>query len=378
MILQQNPSASIYHSSSRIHHSSHAKNRFIRIEIIFFLVYFFLFNILTDIEYNLYENHNYTLFLKEIPDRLIYGIVYIIPFWICYKTLIQGYLFEKKYFKFALLLILFLVLLNFYFLYAYWLLSKLSFLPYGIVSGAKTFYHAKVPVHFSIIYIIRELLVISSLAFFIKSVKQEQLMNTIMQEQLQSELRYLKAQLQPHFFFNTLNNIYALSLQGSAAAAPLIAKHSDMMRYILYDATRQQVKLMQEIEFLKNYAQVESIRYTEKISVGFDTQGINCNANIEPLLLLPFVENAFKHGVREETDTGYVKIIICVADDELTLEVMNSKAACKNSLTPKKGIGLENVTKRLKLLYPQKHQLVINENNSVYEVRLTLKLASDG
>ena len=377
MILQQSPSATIHRLSSRIHRSTEGKNRFIRIEIIFFLVYFFLFNILTDIEYNLYENHNYILFLKGIPDRLIYGIVYIIPFWICYKKLIQGYLFEKKYLKFILLLIFFLVLLNFYFLYAYWLLSKLSFLPAGIVASAETFYHANVPVHFSIIYVIRELLVISSLAFFIKSVKQEQLMNTILQKQLQSELRYLKAQLQPHFFFNTLNNIYALCLQGSAAAAPLVAKHSDMMRYILYDATRQQVKLGQEIEFLRNYAQVESIRYTEKISVGFDTQGINGKAKIEPLLLLPFVENAFKHGVREETDTGYVRIIICLADDELTLEVMNSKAACKNSLTPEKGIGLENVTKRLELLYPQKHQLEIKENDSDYEVRLTLKLASD-
>ncbi len=350
---------------------------FTRPEIVFFLVYFLLFNILTDFEYNFYEKHNYILFVKDIPMRLVFGLDYMIPFAFCHKVLIRGVLFKKRYLLFFCMLIAFLVLLNFYLPGSYWLIARMAFLPADITKLALKYYMADTLIHFSVVYIFRELLVISCLAYFIRSVRQEKDMLALRQEQLSAELKYLKVQLQPHFFFNTLNNIYALTLQGSAGAAPLVAKLSDMMRYILYDASGQKSSLQQEIGFLKNYAEVESVRYGENISILFETQGIAQYARIEPLLLLPFIENAFKHGIREESGNGYVKIIICGFCDELTMEVINSKAPAVGGRRRGVGIGLENAAKRLSLLYPQQHSLEIREDEAVYEVRLTIQLENN-
>jgi LytS/YehU family sensor histidine kinase len=301
-------------------------------------------------------------------------------------------------------------------------ISKLSFLPTQITKDADKFFHAQTLLRYSFAYVLRELLAISCLAYFIRYTKQEQQMNAIRQEQLQAELKYLKVQLQPHFFFNTLNNIYALTLERSAAAAPLVAKHAEMMRYILYNSSSPKTALADEIAFLENYARVESVRYGEQISISFDKQGIpgpdanipslNGRGNkgqspiapgdklqvlIEPLLLLPFVENAFKHGIGDEVNSGYIRIVVCLIGTELILEVMNSKrpgtspnlisgegSADRKSAgeEPRRagheGIGLKNVEKRLALLYPKKHRLEIKESETDYELRLTLQLNAHG
>jgi len=349
-------------------------DKFLLIEIAFFLFYYFLFGLLTDIEFNLtepviplHQNH------IDILMRFINGVITIIPMWILYKGIIQKYLFQKRYVNFLLLLILYLILLNFYNLYINWLVSKLSFLPIAIINNANVRYNAKVLLHFGgTMYMIREYMVLFALAYFIKSAKQEQQMNALTQQQLKTELKYLKVQLQPHFFFNTLNNIYALTLRQSEKAAPLVARHSEMMRYILYNSPNENVGLQQEIDFLKNYSEVESVRYSEKINIIFETQGTNNTMVIEPLLLLPFIENTFKHGIREEMDNGYVHIIICLIENELTLETKNSKTPLANK--EHKGIGLENAAKRLDLLYPGNHLLEIIDSDDSYEVRLTINL----
>ncbi len=349
-----------------------------RIEIVFFIIYFFIFNILTDIEYNLYERHTPALFIKDVPERLIYGLIWIIPFWLCYKVIIQGYLFRKKYMQFVLLFISFLVVTNFYLIICYWLISKLTFLPGQITNNAYNYFKSGVIIHFSVIYMLRELLVITSLAYFLRSSKQEKQMYELRQHQLQAELNYLKVQLEPHFFFNTLNNIYSLALQQSVLTAPLVAKHAEMMRYILNSSSSTRVKLQQEVDFLKNYVEVEKIRYYGKIDIRFETQGINKTALIEPLLLLPFVENSFKHGIREEIHEGYVQIIIYLVENALTFQISNSKAPIINYKTSKHGIGLENVSKRLAILYPEKHCLEVKDDELNYEIRLSLILKSDG
>jgi LytS/YehU family sensor histidine kinase len=155
-----------------------------------------------------------------------------------------------------------------------------------------------------------------------------------------------------------------------------------MMRYILYNSSSRKVSLDQEIGFLENYTQVESIRYGEKISINFDRQGINNRAMIEPLLLLPFIENPFKHGAAKEVENGYVRIVVCLVENELIVEVMNSKPAHQPGRvageTAGEGIGLKNAAKRLALLYPGKHHLEINETETDYELRLTLQLDTDG
>ncbi len=348
-----------------------------RTEVFFFLVMFFVFPIVTDFEFNFYEKGGSTPSLELLTERLVYGIIGMIPYLIYYKIVIP-YLFAKRYLLFTLLVLLFLVALTIYTKYEHWLVGRMTFLPAETVKSARKWYdYEPLLFRFSVIFVFRELLMLTALAYFIRSSSQEKQMQIMRRQQLETELEFLKIQLQPHFFFNTLNNIYSLALQRSEQTAPLIAKHAEMMRYILYYSKNQIVKLSQEIDFLKNYAEVETLRYPETTDIRFDVQGIDDAICIEPFLLLPFIENAFKHGIREETGAGFVHIIICVTCNELTMEVRNSKSAISQNGKPAKGIGLENALNRLNLLYPD-HQLVVNESAKVHEVSLNLTLSSNG
>ncbi len=345
----------------------------LRIEVLFFLAYFIVFPIFTSVEYNWYEQNNILLFLNDVPERLIYGFFNIIPFWLYYKLLLHRYLFKRQYFRFLFCLLLFLVALNYYKLATYWVVSITSMLPENVRQNALTWLMAPNLIHFSLVYIIRELVVVTALAYFLRNIENEKRIQHILGQQLQSELKYLKVQLQPHFFFNTLNNIYALALQKSDQTAPLVAKHADMMRYILQESGNQMVSLESEIAFLENYIAVESVRFSDKIAIRFEVQGVDSGVRIEPLLLLPFVENVFKHGLREEIVTGFAEFIICLLDTELVFEVRNSKP--QPSVTQVgEGIGLANVKKRLDLLYSDLYKLENNESPQQYEILLTIHL----
>jgi sensor histidine kinase YesM len=358
--------------------NSSRHSRYTRIEWVFFLGYYLVFPVLSSLEMAYYETFNQPL---GLPEKLIYGLVAMIPAWICYKTVIQRYLFEKKYLKFVGALALFLILLKIYNLVMYWIISKLGFLPGEMATDAARYFSVNLKTnnlyHIVSIYMLREFVVLSALAFFLKSARQDTEIAELKQAQLNSELNYLKVQLQPHFFFNTLNNIYALTLQRSEKAAPLVAKHSEMMRYILHESTAPTVSLRQEIAFLKNYIEVEAIRYPEKIDISFESQGITDLAVIEPLLLLPFIENTFKHGVSEETGDGYVHVVIVLNDGELHAEIKNSKSLNSANQKKESGIGLQNAAKRLDLLYPGRHTVEVIETASSYETRLSLILKAD-
>jgi Histidine kinase len=353
-------------------------NKYTVIEILFFIIFFFLFPIFTDIEYKLKENPCEQCdqeFINIIIHRLVFGVFQILPFIVLYKILLHKLLLKKKYGWFLGAYIVFLFVLDLYIVYVeYWTISQLDFLPGSISADAAKWFKVKNFFHFSVIYIINQTLVFAALAYFINYAKQEERMNALKQARLQADLDYLKAQVQPHFFFNTLNNIYSLALQQSAATAPLVARLSDMMRYVIYETTNQKVSLKKEIQFLENYVDIESVRYTENIKISLDAQGIKEQAMIEPLLLLPLIENMFKHGVQHETGKGFIEIIICLTENELTLQARNSKPSVNIQQTGEKGLGLSNVQKRLQLLYPGKFNLAIREDASSYEVLLTLQL----
>jgi sensor histidine kinase YesM len=344
-------------------------------EVIFFLAYFILFPIGSSFEYNFFEGNSAVMFLREIPERLVYGTLNMLPFWIYYKVLVQQCLFNRRFLAFFLLLIVFLFLLNLYTVFGYWLIPHFRFLPEKMISNAAKWYKANTLVHFSVVYIFRDMLVITSLAYYLRSTRLTRQLEELQRQQLETELKFLKVQLQPHFFFNTLNNIYALALQRSDKTADLVAKHTEMMRYILYDSTSAQLGLVQEIDFISNYITVESVRFSENMDIQFETQGIHSAFNIEPLLLLPFIENTFKHGARQEIGSGYIHVIICLLENELIMEAKNSKPAVQADADGR-GIGLVNASKRLALLYPQSHQINITQDHSHYEVRLSILLRS--
>jgi sensor histidine kinase YesM len=350
------------------------KDRYHRLELIFFIIYFICFPILSGVEYYVYEPVmvNQSL-LKDLPEHLIYGFIDMIPAWICYQYIIKKLLFKKQYLWFFVALLLYLVFHQGYRLGIYWLIAHLYFLPTDMVQSAGRWYANGTFYHVISIYELRDLIVLSALAYFIRSARQDKQISELQQQRLESELNFLKMQIQPHFFFNTLNNIYALTLQGSEKAAPLVARHADSMRYILYESSKQRVSLKQEVAFLQNFVEVEVMHFSDKTDISFEAQGITADALIEPLLLLPFIENAFKHGLREETGEGFIHIVISLVEDDLFAEIKNSKPL--QSASEKPGIGLKNVLKRLEILYPNKHRVDITEDNRVFEVRINLIVA---
>ncbi|MGA0555519.1 sensor histidine kinase [Larkinella sp. VNQ87] len=346
-----------------------------RSELYFFGAVFLLFPILVDVEYNLYERTGTLPSRVDILERVIYGVLrHFIPYLVYYRFILPC-LIGKRYGTFLGRLVLYFIGLNGYIQYVvYGGLMHLTFLPTSIAAHARTWFEARTAVHFSIVYVLRELLMVTALGYYRQSGQQEKQLYELRQQQLQSELDGLKEQLRPHFFFNTLNNIYSLALQQSPKTAPLVARHADIMRYMLYQARQQTVRLEQEATFLANYVAVESVRFSEKLNIQFETQGIQASAFIEPLLLLPFVENTFKHGIREETSTGHVHILLVLIERELFLETSNSKVSPVGNLEENRGIGLKNALKRLSLLYPEQHDLRVQEDEMSYKLQLRLTL----
>lgn len=194
-------------------------------------------------------------------------------------------------------------------------------------------------------------------------------------DNLNLEVSFLRSQLNPHFLFNTLNNIYSLSIRNDALASDLIMHLSEMMRYTLYDSNTDKVPLDMEAEFLKNYVELESVRYGKNASIQFncDTDKIGDHL-VAPLLMFPFVENAFKYSHSTTNDKCWIHASMEVVERQLRFEIANSKGEQPAGKKVAGGIGLSNTRKRLILLYPDQHTLHIENNPEYYKVVLTLTL----
>lgn len=346
--------------------------KYLRIEILFFIVFFYLFPIISSFEYNFIERHK-AEFGTDVASTLLHGSFDIIAFVIYYK-LIRLFLFRRRFLVLICSTIVYLFVYHFYRRGLYFSISHIPVFSTAIRSEALKWYNANSRINFSVVYMCMNFLCLTALAYFIRSSKQDEQMHILKEQQLLSELKYLKGQIHPHFFFNTINNIYSLALKQSTDTAPMVAKLGEMMRYILYEADQKVVPLDREIAFLNNYIAIEKIRHSEAVSIKFDVQGVTDITHIEPFLLLPFIENAFKHGLQNETANGFVNIVLCMAENELILEVKNSKPAQKESgRTP--GIGLKNVIKRLDILFEKKYQLSTIEEANEYRLLLTLQMA---
>ena len=194
----------------------------------------------------------------------------------------------------------------------------------------------------------------------------------VQKEKITAEMQLLKAQVHPHFLFNTLNNIYSFSLEKSPKTPELILKLSSLLSYMLYDCKTDDVRLEKEIEALKNYIDLEQERYGNKLEISWSVEGEVQDKFITPLLMLPFLENAFKHGTSEQIEKSWLSVDISVKQNILRCKIANSK----NEFVPynSNGIGINNVKKRLELIYPENHQLKINDEGSFFVVSLLMNL----
>ncbi|MFC7523226.1 sensor histidine kinase [Parapedobacter sp. GCM10030251] len=345
-------------------------SKYTKIEVVFFLTYFFGFRILTDLEYNFWEEQYTGLSWKDIESVLAFGTAALPAFLLFYKGL-HSCIQKRRVWTFVILVILFLVGYGFYQKAVYFLYARIDFFSEEFRRSVLRFYESQ-SIGYSFVYVFREMLVISALSYFVHSLRQSEQLNSLREDQLISELKYLKAQLQPHFFFNTLNNIYGLALEGSKDTAPMVGKLAEMMRYILYRAQNPMVPLRQEISFLKSYVDIERLRHTNRASIEIDMQGDVEGVLVAPLIFLPFVENAFKHGISNTVDRSFVSIVFISFGGELHFQVMNSKISSSVMTESKGGIGLYNVKQRLTLLYPKRHTLAIVDEADFFLINLTL------
>ncbi len=208
------------------------------------------------------------------------------------------------------------------------------------------------------------------------SAKNEELKNRILEAQLklkEQELEYLKIQIHPHFLFNTLNTIYGLSLSNSEKTPEMILQLSELLDYILYQTRKPLVQLKDEINHIKNYINLEKKRFQDNLTIDFNCSEIPSNIEIAPMLLLPFVENSFKHGKNSD---GKLKISIRLnlKNEFMEFEVMNSKDPAKLP-SETKGIGLENIQRRLDILYGRSSELIVQNNRDSYKVFLKINTA---
>ena len=224
------------------------------------------------------------------------------------------------------------------------------------------------PVKLAIFFLLGSLSTLISI-----SIQTASRLHQVENDQLQAELRQLKAQIQPHFLFNTLNSIYALAIRQDERTADTIVKLSEFMRYIIRDAHRDKVALAKEINYIANYIDLQKARLRDSVRVNYQLEGDDKQLDIAPLLLFSFIENAFKYGVNPDEDSQ-IDIQIRIEETRLSLYVANKKVQI-SSFENSTGIGLQNTKERLRLLYPDAHQLNIDNNPTGFHVHLNLTLS---
>lgn len=310
------------------------------------------------------------------PRVLLYALLltlYIIPL---YRWIIPFFLNTKKYTQLIFITILFLLFIP---KISNWLVSSL-FMYLNNAGELKNFYlwqatQYKLQVShimgwdFRILF--TDFTAFCSVAGVRYAFENEQKRRLLERDNLQLQLASLKAQLNPHFLFNTLNSIYGMSITGSKETPQFILRLSDMMRYVLYDCSHNKVPLEKDIEFLENYFEMEKKRYPNA-DIRLSVKGEMPGKLIAPLLLIPFVENGFKHGAHRLNDTGFVQADLEIKNKELLFEITNDVFTTIKEKERYGGVGIENVKKRLNLYYPRHHGLDIENDSHQYKVTLKI------
>lgn len=293
-------------------------------------------------------------------------IVIIVLFYFNYFYLVPAYLLRKNvliYFLVSLIILVISVLLlnHFY---------EPKFPENNFIGRLPPRDFGYMPIYRSFISLGIPFVISAILRMYVEWKQNENLRLSVEKENIKSELQFLKAQLNPHFLFNTLNTIYALSVKNSPDTSGAIVDLSELMRYMLYEADKDLVPLNKEIDYIKSYIQLQLLRLSDSENVSIKITGEDRGRAVPPLLFISFIENAFKYGTDYKGKT-FVKINLDITDESIFLNVKN-KIGVYREPTNNSGIGLENIRNQLELIYPDLHQLEVNNNGESYEVSLTI------
>ena len=297
---------------------------------------------------------------------VLYGVINISLFYLNYIVLIPNFLDKKRYGIYAgsavcALLFYGFVKYGFAFIFKHYILERTK----GHTVGFGAYFSHTI--FTSLIFLFLSAILKFTIDWFLNERVQRDLEN----QRLSAELAFLKSQINPHFLFNSLNSIYSLAYQRSETTPEAILKLSEIMRYMLYECNDNKVDLDKELQYLHNYIDLQRIRFANKAYIDFKVNGTVGDQQIAPLLLIAFIENAFKHGVANNPLTP-IRLLIEIDESHLHFYIKNKKH--NNNRDPAGGIGLSNVKRRLDLLYPQKYNLEIQDETDAYTVELSLVL----
>lgn len=296
----------------------------------------------------------------------IFLFTLIIPVYINLWVLVPRFLSQKKGVVFALLtsgLIVCGSLFNYY-------LFK-DFIDYVLPGYYFISYYAlsEIIIFFIAFLMVTTLLKLSKEWFWLQENKRK--LAQLEKEKTEAEMKMLKAHLDPHFLFNSLNVIYSLARKNHKNTSDAVIQLSDIMRFITYDARESRIDLKEEVILIEKYIALQNYRLEKESVVQFEKH-INNELDIAPLLFLPLVENAYKHGLKGNIQDGWIHINLFVKGNEVRFDVSNNVAATKNTETPDQGSGLENIRKRLELIYPNNHTFEIKRENDVFEAKINI------
>lgn len=325
--------------------------------ILFWLVWYFFYSITYSsggIERIQFIQNFYLL-----PVRMI-G-TYLLIYWILPK-----FLFTKKHLQFIIISVIHAILFGF----SIWLVLK-------IASGFHSYDH--LPIIRPIVLNYQIPATAAAIYMFKRWYLIQQYSLSLEKEKLEAELKFLKSQIHPHFLFNTLNNLYALTLKKSDKAPEMVLQLSNLLEYTLYSGREAEVKLSEELRQLRGYIDLEKIRFGKRLNILTEFSEEVDGLLIAPLLLLPFVENSFKHGASNDLKSPFIELRVKVNDNRLIFSLINSyRSESLKFEGYQERIGLKNVKRRLELLYPQKHSLEIVQKQEIFNVNLTLELNGSG
>ncbi len=327
------------------------------------------------IAYTVFIATVYGSFERDYGQRFVEVLIQLpLRIFVAYFTvyfLVMRVLLKKKYTLFAILLIISIFVfallqriiyyeITFPLYYPDFLNSPLLYWP-AIFKGIINLYTVTIA--------------LLSIKFLKQWYENQNIKQQLEKEKAQAELKLLKAQIHPHFLFNTLNNLYALTLKKSDKAPEVVLKLSHLLNYILYDCNARYVPIKKEVEMLQNYIELEKIRYGKRLMINFDVEGSLTGIQIAPLILLPFVENSFKHGTSGNIEKPEIEILLHTSPDEVIFQIENTKdSEKKQEQSYQEGIGLKNVRRRLELLHYENYELTIEEKSDKFFVLLVIKI----
>ncbi len=305
-------------------------------------------------------------------DRAVRGylnnILILLFFYLTFYLLIPRFYFQKKYFLFIL------IILACFFIITILPEIIVPFQGHGHpISEPATGHRPGPGVNRLLFRMGHNLVFFLAVVFFSLLLKINNRLKKTEKEKLKAELSYFKAQINPHFLFNTLNTIYSLAIQKDDNTPEAVVKLSGMMRYVISDASHDVVPLEKEVSYISDYIDLQKIRFGDTVKIDYKHCEPDSGKSIAPLILIPFIENAFKFGVNPE-ENSFISVILELSGSELHLGVFNHKVHDRGVTESSGGLGISNARQRLALLYPEKHKLVIEDSTSHFKVDLYINL----